>query len=76
MDEIVEIVFREDSSLLSILREGVQDNEELRMIVGSLVLKEPSAILASDPKLNAIYRLAEMIMKYENFCEGGPMGIL
>lgn len=76
MDQNSGICFREDSSLMNILRDGVRDDRELRMIVSSLVLKNPSDDIASNPKLNTIFRLCEMILKYEDFCDGGPMGIL
>lgn len=69
-------VFRAESSLLPTIAKCICDDSELRLIISSLVLKEPNERLVADPKLYAIYLLSEKIMAYEEFCEGGPMGIL
>lgn len=76
MDTKMDIVFREDSSLLEILQEGVQDEAELRMIISTLVLRDEPDLLVDNPKLYAIYRLAEMIMAYEDVCSKTPAGII
>lgn len=71
-----DIVFHSESSLLPILANYILDDSERRLVISSLVMKEPNERLESDPKLYAIYLLAKMIMEYEEFCEGGPMGLL
>lgn len=76
MGEKVTISFRAESSLLTVLEEGVQNQKELRAIISSLVLGEPDELVQSDRKLLAIYTMANMILTYENFCDGGPDGIL
>ena len=69
-------IFREESSLLNLLREGIHDDSELRLVISSLVLRDVPEELKSNPSLYTIFRLSEMILRYEDFCEGGPDGIL
>ena len=71
MDEQREITFRKDSSLLSTLQNCIHDESELRLVISSLVLQKVNERLESDPKLYAIFCLADMILAYEDFCEGG-----
>ena len=75
MAENIDVAFRKDSSLLEVLRCGIDDEQELRLVLSSLVLQDAPSELVADCKLHTIYLLAKMIMEYEDFCEGGP-GIL
>ena len=72
----MDITFREDSSLLEILKDGLENVDDRRAILDALVFQIMSEKFSTDKKLFAIYRMAEMILKYEDFCEGGPDGIL
>ena len=75
MAENIDVAFRKDSSLLDVLCNGIDEDQELRLVLSLLVLQDAPPELVADCKLYTIYLLAKMIMQYEDFCEGGP-GIL
>lgn len=72
----MDIVFREESSLLNILSECLTDSVERIIVFDALLFGKESEDLKLDKKLYAIYKLASMILQYEDFCEGGPMDLL
>ena len=67
----MDISFREESSLLGLLKDCLEDEDDRRAVLDALVFQTMSEKFSTDKKLFAIYRMAEMILKYEDFCDGG-----